>query len=88
MVSGNIKLVLYDTRTDSPTHKELKEIFVGEDNYCLVSVPPGVVNGFKAVSNERAIVANCTDVPHHPEEIIRIDPFDKNIGYDWGIKHG
>lgn len=88
VVAGNIKLVLYDARTDSPTYKELQEIFVGQDNYCLVSVPPGVVNGFKAIGNEKAIVANCTDIPYHPDEIVRIDPFDKNIGYDWGIRHG
>lgn len=88
VVAGNIKLVLYDARTDSPTYKELQEIFVGQDNYCLISIPPGVVNGFKAVGNEKAIVANCTDIPHHSDEIVRIDPFDKNIGYDWGIRHG
>lgn len=88
VVAGNIKLVLYDARVDSPTYKELQEIFAGQDNYCLISIPPGIVNGFKAIGNEKAIVANCTDIPHRPDEIVRIDPFDKNIGYDWGIRHG
>ncbi len=88
VISGNIKLVLYDDRKDSPTYKELQEIFLGEDNYVLVKIPPHVVNGFKAVGNERAIVANCSDIPHDPEEIERVDPFDRRIGYLWDIRHG
>ncbi|MHA1268774.1 MAG: dTDP-4-dehydrorhamnose 3,5-epimerase family protein [Candidatus Helarchaeota archaeon] len=88
VIIGNIKLVLYDKRENSPTYKELQEIFIGEDNYCLVQIPPGVVNGFKAIGNNKAIVANCSTLPHDPDEIIRIDPFDKEIGYDWDIKHG
>ena len=88
VVSGNIKLVLYDDRKASPTYKELQEIFVGEDNYVLVKIPPHVVNGFKGIGNERAIVANCSDIPHDPTEIERFDPFDQRIGYSWDIRHG
>lgn len=88
VVSGNIKLVLYDARKDSSTYGKIQEIYMGEDNYVLVKVPPHVVNGFKGVGNERAIVANCASIPHDPEEIERIDPFDKSIGYCWDIRHG
>jgi len=88
VIVGNIKLVLYDGRKKSSTYKELQEVFIGENNYCLVQVPPGVINGFKAVGNEKAIVANCANIAHDPTETIRIDPFDKKIGYDWGMKHG
>jgi dTDP-4-dehydrorhamnose 3,5-epimerase len=61
---------------------------MGEDNYCLVTVPPGVVNGFKGVGSKDAIVANCASHAHDPLEIERIDPFTKEIPYDWGVKHG
>jgi len=88
VVSGNIKLVLYDGREGSPTSGELQEIFMGEGNYVLVRIPPHVVNGFRAIGDEKAIVANCATIPHDPEEIERIDPFDEKIGYDWGIRHG
>ncbi|MDO9034244.1 MAG: dTDP-4-dehydrorhamnose 3,5-epimerase family protein [Methanoregula sp.] len=88
VVSGNIKLVLYDDRKDSPTYKEIQEIFMGEDNYVLVTIPVNVVNGFKAIGNEKAIVANCSTIPHDPAEIERFDPFDKKIGYTWDIRHG
>jgi dTDP-4-dehydrorhamnose 3,5-epimerase len=88
VVKGMIKLVLYDARVKSPTKGMLQEIFMGDDNYVLVTVPPGVVNGFKGIGVEQSIVANCASHPHDPDEIERIDPFNKKIGYDWGIKHG
>lgn len=84
---GNIKFVLYDDREDSPTRGELQEIFLGPDNYLLITVPPLVWNGFKGIGQEMAIVANCASIPHDPEEIERLDPFDELIPYDWGIKH-
>jgi dTDP-4-dehydrorhamnose 3,5-epimerase len=87
VVSGMIKLVLYDQR-DCSTKGELVELFVGEDNYVLVRIPPGVVNGFKGIGSKPAIVANCATEPHDPLEIRRIDPFTKDIPYDWGLRHG
>jgi dTDP-4-dehydrorhamnose 3,5-epimerase len=87
VVSGMIKLVLYDQRENSPTKGELMELFVSEDNYILVQIPPGVVNGFKGIGTKPAIVANCATEPHNPDEIIRIDPFSKKIPYDWNLKN-
>ena len=86
VVEGTIKLVLYDDRKDSPTKGELMELSVGEDNYVLVQVPPGVINGFKGLGTKSAIVANCATEPHSPDEIIRIDPFSKEIPYNWDSK--
>lgn len=84
---GNIKFVLYDDRPDSPTRGELQEVFLGPDNYCLVTVPPMVWNGFKGIGQEMAIVANCSSIPHRADEIDRMDPFDSRIPYNWEIKH-
>lgn len=88
VVSGMIKLVLFDGRNNSPTYKEIQEIFVGQDNYVLVKVPAGVTNGFKGLGTVPAVVANCASIPHHPDEIIRIDPFKNDIPYDWGVRNG
>ncbi|WP_299489198.1 dTDP-4-dehydrorhamnose 3,5-epimerase family protein [Acaryochloris sp. IP29b_bin.137] len=85
---GNIKFVLYDNRPDSPTKGELQQLFLCPDNYCLVTVPPMVWNGFKGYGSEMAIVANCSSIPHDPDEIDRMDPFTSSIPYDWGLKHG
>lgn len=84
---GKIKFVLYDDRERSSTRGEIQEIFLGPDNYCLVTVPPMVWNGFKGVGTESAIVANCASIPHDPEEIMRKDPFDHSIPYNWDLIH-
>ncbi|HYG76598.1 MAG TPA: dTDP-4-dehydrorhamnose 3,5-epimerase family protein [Planctomycetota bacterium] len=84
---GRIKLVLFDAREKSKTKNELQEIFMGPDNYCLVTVPPGVWNGFKGCGTTEAIVCNCSSIVHDPDEITRLDPFDKSIPYDWSLKH-
>lgn len=84
---GHIKLVLYDDRKSSPTRGEIQEIFIGPDNYCLVTIPPLVWNGFKGIGTEMAIVANCASITHDPDEIERLNPFDQSIPYEWEIKH-
>lgn len=84
---GNIKFVLFDARPESPTKGRLQEVFLGPDNYQLVTVPPMVWNGFKGIGLQTAIVANCATIPHDPDEIDRLDPFDPSIPYDWEIKH-
>ena len=88
VVSGTIKLVLYDPRASSPTKGEVQEIFLGEQNYVRVKIPPGIYNGFKGVGPTSALVANCATIPHDPAEIQRLDPFSKDIPYNWDLRHG
>lgn len=84
---GRVKFVLYDDRQNSTTTGEVQEIYLGADNYCLVTVPPLVWNGFKGIGTEMAIVANCASIIHDQNEIERRDPFDVSIPYDWALKH-
>ena len=88
VVSGVIKLVLFDDREGSATKGELQEIFTGEEAYSLITIPPAVWNGFKGCGVKPAIVANCASEPHDPAEIVRMDPFSKKVPYDWNLKHG
>lgn len=88
VIVGRIKLVLYDDRETSPTRGELMELFIGDGNYALVTIPPRIWNGFKGIGTETAIVANCATLPHDPEEIERMDPFTDRIPYRWDIRHG
>jgi dTDP-4-dehydrorhamnose 3,5-epimerase len=85
---GMIKFVLYDERPNSPTRGQLMELFLGEANYCLVTVPPGVWNGFKGLGDRAALVANCATIPHRSDEIVRLDPLGGHIPYDWALRHG
>jgi len=84
VVSGRIKMALYDARPSSPTRGKLQEIRTGpQGRYALITVPPGVWNGFKGLAKTPSIVANCASVAHDPEEIVRWDPFCPEIPYDW-----
>lgn len=87
VIHGMIKLVLYDDRESSDTKGHLMEIFMGDDNYVLVVVPPMIWNGFKGIGQDLAIVANCASIPHDPDEIIRKNPLSKDINYDWRLKN-
>ncbi|MFN8595218.1 MAG: dTDP-4-dehydrorhamnose 3,5-epimerase family protein [Anaerolineae bacterium] len=87
VVVGMIKLVLYDDRSGSTSQGEVMEIFVGQDNYQLIKIPPMVWNGFKGLGVMPAVVANCATIPHRPDEILRKDPFSPEIPYDWSLKH-
>lgn len=85
---GKIKLVLYDDRDKSPTKGEIQELFLGPDNYNLVIIPPFVWNGTKGISTQMSVIANCATLPHDPGEIMRRDPHDSSIPYDWARKDG
>ena len=86
VIKGMTKLVLYDDRKNSSTKDEIMEVFMGDHNYVLVTIPPRVWNGFKGLGTETAIVANCANLPHDSDEIYRCDPFENDIPYDWAIQ--
>ena len=88
VLSGRAKLVLYDGRAKSPTKGEIQEIFFGEDNYCLVQIPPGIANGYKAYGDKLVVLANCASEPHRPDEMLKVDPYKNDIPYDWSLKQG
>jgi len=58
---GSFRLYLWDRRDSSPTKGEALEIEVGENNPTLVIVPPGVVHGYKCISDIPALSINLPD---------------------------
>ena len=84
-VSGELKLVLFDPREQSPTHGLANEIFLGDCNRLLVKVPVGVFHGWKCIGERSALVVNIPDRVYDyddPDER-RVDPHDNEIPYDW-----
>ena len=89
-ISGNAKLVLKDNRTESSTYKQLNEIFFGEKNPLLVTIPPYIWHGFKAIGQEKIMVLNCpTELYNYdnPDEY-RLPYNTEEIDYNWEIKMG
>ena len=85
VVHGSIKLVLYDDRDESKTKGTIQEIILSNENHYLVSIPPKIWNGFCSSDNKHAILANCSDIPHDKEEIIRLPLDDSKFPYKWEI---
>ena len=85
VIHGAIKCVLFDDRPESNTRGHLEELYLSPENYCLLTVPPKIWNGWKGLSNETSIVANCSTLPHKYSEIVRKDVYDKSIPYDWNL---
>jgi dTDP-4-dehydrorhamnose 3,5-epimerase len=87
-IKGMCKLVLYDARENSPTHKLINEFFIGDHNLVLVMIPPMVYHGFKAISTEEVIMINIPTEPYNhaePDEY-RLAPDSDKIPYDWSRK--
>lgn len=58
---GRFKLYLWDARQNSPTKGESQILEVGEEEPSLVVVPPGVIHGYKCVSETPALCLNFPD---------------------------
>jgi dTDP-4-dehydrorhamnose 3,5-epimerase len=79
-IKGKIRLVLIDTRKNSKTKGEINEFEIGEGNFCLITIPKGVLHAFKSLKDE-AYIINCIDHEYNrqnPDEF-RI----KNKYYKW-----
>ena len=87
VIFGEIKCVLFDDRQNSKTRGVVEEYFLSPENYCLITVPPLIWNGFKGIGDKVSIVANCATIPHDPNEIERKSATDPSIPYGWEIKH-
>ncbi|OGC91151.1 MAG: dTDP-4-dehydrorhamnose 3,5-epimerase [candidate division Zixibacteria bacterium RBG_16_53_22] len=87
-IKGMTKLVLYDSRQDSPTSGLVNEFFTGEHNPLLVVIPPLVYHGFKAISTEESIMINIPTEPYNysdPDEY-RLEAHTDKIPYNWDRK--
>jgi dTDP-4-dehydrorhamnose 3,5-epimerase len=59
--AGEMLLVLFDARRSSPTYQAVAEYRFGEHRPSVVSIPPGVVHGVKALGDAAATLINTVD---------------------------
>lgn len=80
---GNIKAVLYDTRTDSETVGQLMSLPMGQDYEPIVlKIPPGVAHGLKVLQGPASLIYVTSHI-YNPNDELRIPYNDSSIGYDW-----
>ena len=82
--AGEIRIALYDARPDSSTKSALAVLRLGRpDNYRLLSIPPGIWYGFQCLSPTPALICNCANLAHEPDEAERLAQDSNLIPYKW-----
>jgi dTDP-4-dehydrorhamnose 3,5-epimerase len=67
-VSGCSKLVLYDGRPHSPTHRLVTEDCFSEASRALVLVPPGVFHAVENIGQADSLLFNIPSRPYRHED--------------------
>jgi dTDP-4-dehydrorhamnose 3,5-epimerase len=83
VVSGLVKIVVFDGRLDSPTRGHLTEIVVSERNPGLLIVPPNLYHGWKNIGVTEAIIINMPTEMYNYEDPDALDmPWDSVAAKD------
>jgi dTDP-4-dehydrorhamnose 3,5-epimerase len=64
VVTGLVKIVVFDGREASPTFGRINEFVVGERNPGLLLIPPNLYHGWKNIGTAEAVIINMPDVPY------------------------
>jgi dTDP-4-dehydrorhamnose 3,5-epimerase len=89
VISGLVKIVVFDGRLDSPTRGHLTEIVVSERNPGLLIVPPCLDHSWKNIGVTEAIIINMPTEMYNYEDPDALDmPWDSAtarelIPYTW-----
>ena len=87
VVSGLVKVVVFDGRLDSPTYGHVNEFTVSEKNPGLLVIPPNLYHGWKNIGVSEAIIINmptsmydyeapdALDLPWESQAAARIIPY-------------
>jgi dTDP-4-dehydrorhamnose 3,5-epimerase len=89
VVSGLIRFVCFDGRTDSPSHGAVNEIYTSDRSSGLLIIPPRVYHGWKNVGETESIIISMPSelYDHEAPDGADLDPFSPAtrdiIPYDW-----
>lgn len=85
IIKGKAKVVLYDLRPNSPTHKKTQVIYTGEDNLKIIAIPGNVAHGYKVLNKKTMGIIYHASQVYNPNNItIRTIPRDDpTINFDW-----
>lgn len=89
-LQGMVRIVLFDSREDSPTKEKINVFHLGLLNPALLRVPPLVYHGLAAEGGQTALIVNYpTELYNYrdPDEF-RAPWNDPSIPYDWEDMHG
>ena len=90
VANGNIRVVLYDGRTDHESHGRIAQFFFTEAAPGLLAMPPGVWHADQNWGDTDARIVNFPTSPYDPADPdkLRIDPQSDVIPFDWELRDG
>ena len=80
---GEIKFVLFDDRKSSKTYNEFFEIELSYNNYCRLTIPPGIWVSFVGIGKGQNILLNIGNLEHDPNEADTLLINNNIIPYTW-----
>lgn len=83
VISGDVQFVIYDARENSRTFGGVQTVCLGEDNYGLLKIPPGLIYAFCSLNDKEAVIVNCSSGVHDPDEAETFNLNDKIVPYEW-----
>ena len=86
-VSGSILDVIVDFREGSPTIGKFATIKLEANLGKSILIGPGLGHGFIALDDSSS-VAYLLSSPYSPADEYEINPFDSEIGINWGVEIG
>ena len=77
VVSGLVKIAVFDGRLDSPSHGRVNEFTLSEKNPGLLVIPPNLYHGWKNIGTSEAVIINMPTVMYDYEAPDALDlPWD------------
>ena len=85
VIKGRAKVVLYDMRPASPTHKQTEVIYAGEDDMSAIAIPPGVGHGYEALGDSNMGIIYHAEEAYDPNNVTikNIPPDSPEINLVW-----
>lgn len=65
---GEIRFVFYDDRNHSKTQGKFFEISLSKENYCRLTVQPGIWMAFQGIGKDLNLLLNISSITHDPLE--------------------
>ena len=64
LIAGEMELVLFDPRPDSPTYRQVCKVVLSAHNRCLVNVPKNVWHADHNIGTADVVIVNFPTVPY------------------------
>lgn len=88
ILTGSVKIVLYDDRPESPTYQQINVFKIAEVRPGTVLIPPGVWHAVQNLHPNSSSIVNMVDTPYQYEQPdhVRIPINDPQIPYFFELK--